>query len=179
MLITPLPLGAPEFEIFERSERTFFSTSRVVVQARLLLDGSAILMTELTPQERSTLSYIVSKPGVWVRNSSGDETIARLFELKLITCLSDPTRPLRKVGATARGHLEARNGDFTIGERCTIRIGKHIYPDLPHQHGTFSAVILGPLADGRGYVIRVDEPSCAWHGWVVDAEHGVLGKITR
>ena len=86
------------------------------------------------------------------------------FELKLITCLSDPARPLRKVGATARGHNEARNGDFTIGERCTIRIGKHIYPDLPHQHGTFSAVILGPLADGRGYVIRVDEPSCAWHG---------------
>jgi hypothetical protein len=56
------------------------------------------VVTELTPQERSTLSYIVSKPGVWVRNSSGDETIARLFELKLITCLSDPTRPLCSAG---------------------------------------------------------------------------------
>ena len=55
------------------------------------------------------LRYIVSKSGVWVRNSSGDETIARLFELKLITCLNDPRRPLRKVGATARGHYEARN----------------------------------------------------------------------
>ena len=30
--------------------------------------------------------------------SSGDETIARLFELKLITCLSDPTRPLCSAG---------------------------------------------------------------------------------
>ena len=137
------------------------------------------MITELTPQERSTLRYIASKPGAWVRNNSGDETIARLFELKLITCLNDPGRPLRKVGATARGHYEARNGDFAIGERCTIRIGKHINPDLPRQHGTFRAVILGPLADGRGYVISVDEPSCAWHGWVVDAEHGVLGKITR
>ena len=169
-----------EFEIFERSEELFFPRHALwfrLGSSRWISDTRVI--TELTPQERSTLRYIVSKPGVWVRNSSGDETIARLFELKLITCLSDATRPLCKVGATARGHLEARNGDFTIGERCTIRIGKHINPDLPRQHGRFSAVILGPLADGRGYVIRVDEPSCAWHGWVVDAEHGVLGKITQ
>ena len=150
-----------------------------MVQPRQFWISDTPVITELTPQERSTLRYIASKPGAWVRSSSGDETIARLFELKLITCLSDPTRPLRKVGATARGHLEARNGDFARGERCTIRIGKHINPDLPRQHGRFSAVILGPLADGRGYVIRVDEPSCAWHGWVVDAEHGVLGKITE
>ena len=81
-----------EFEIIERSEELFFPRHALWFRLGCLLDGSAItpVMTELTPQERSMLRYIVSKSGVWVRNSSGDETIARLFELKLITCLNDP-----------------------------------------------------------------------------------------
>ena len=98
-----------EFEIIERSEELFFHVTRCGSDSAVVRwISDTPVMTELTPQERSMLRYIVSKSGVWVRNSSGDETIARLFELKLITCLSDPTRPLRKVGATARGHLEAR-----------------------------------------------------------------------